>query len=506
MNGANHLSADPRNVDRRRVVSLREILPAARFHNTRDLQVRRCASQWHECRADDLFVALVDPDSDGHDDVNRALARGAGAILAERLLPIASPQCIVEDSRVAWGHIAHALAGNPSDNLTTVAVTGRDGKSSTAFLLESIFRAARVGVVNTASPESSDDGRWTPPRLARALAEAAIASRAAIVEASDEDSLRNQLAGAGFDAVIVTRMARPISDACQPAIRLLKQLKEGGFAIINADDCFASEMICRIGVPVLTVGIRNAADVTAKIVESSIDEQTFLLTAGDDSAVMRTRTPGAAYVYNCLQAAAAALVLGIDLATIARGIDTCPSLPGRMNVVRCGQEFAVLVDQADTPWRIGAALNMIRQHVTGRIFCVFNAPIDCSTRTAIEFGRMVERHCDAPVITRSQVSPTLDYESDHQILDGFRQPARARLIPDRMTAIEWALAEARPGDAVLVAGCGERSICSLAANRWHLTDADVCKAWLYNNESVRQTIVKPVVNRQIFNIENYRAS
>jgi hypothetical protein len=98
----------------------------------------------------------------------------------------------------------------------------------------------------------------------------------------------------------------------------------------------------------------------------------------------------------------------------------------------------------------------------------------------------------------------MDYEHDHRVLDGFRAPARARVIPDRMTAIEWALDQARPGDAVLVAGCGAGSICSLAGDRWQLTDADVCKAWLYNNQSVAQTIVVPPARPVSFLIDDYR--
>ena len=98
----------------------------------------------------------------------------------------------------------------------------------------------------------------------------------------------------------------------------------------------------------------------------------------------------------------------------------------------------------------------------------------------------------------------MDYESDHQVLDGFDRPAKAHLIPDRITAIEWALAQANPEDTVLVAGMGDRSICSLGDDRWQLTDLDVCRAWLYGNNSLRQTVVNPPTSPPIFRIDDYR--
>jgi UDP-N-acetylmuramoyl-L-alanyl-D-glutamate--2,6-diaminopimelate ligase len=163
-----------------------------------------------------------------------------------------------------------------------------------------------------------------------------------------------------------------------------------------------------------------------------------------------------------------------------------------------------VIDQGGTAYRLGAALNMLRRHITGRIYCVFSPPENCTPDVAGQFGRVAERGCDIAVITRPEVAPQLNFETDHQVLDGFRRPAGAHLIPDRITAIEWALSQAGPGDAVLIAGRGERSICSLAEDRWQLTDDDVCQAWLYGDSSVNQTIVNPVVNPRIFRIDDYR--
>ncbi len=493
-----------------RGLSLRDILPGAAFHNTSDLTVRSCSGTWSECQPDDLFVALVGKETDGHNDVSRALQRGASAVLTERLLPIGSPQCIVDDSRIAFGQIVHALAGDPCSRLMTVAVGGDDGKTSTVHLIHSILSAAGIesGLASSLSGKTPETGEtpWSPPRLAGFLAEQAIAGcRAAVVETESAELSGHLLAGATFDAAVVTnvRRRRP-GGRGQPQLRLVRHLKPSGVAVVNADDPLSASLLNQINVATLTVGIREPAEVQGKILESSAAGQTFSIRAGSESILVTTDTPGAAHVYNCLQATAMGLSGGIDLATIGRGLDQFRPLPGRLNALCCGQDFPVIVDQGGTSFRLGGALNMLRRHVAGRIICVFSPPSDCTPDVAAQFGRTAERGCDLPVITRSQLAPSLDLESDHQVLDGFDRPAGAHLIPDRITAIEWALSQAAPGDAVLVAGRGERSICSLAENRWQLTDTDVCQAWLYGNSSVHQTIVPPVVNQQIFRIDDYR--
>ncbi len=493
-----------------RGLSLRGILPQARFHNASDLTVRSCSGTWNECQPNDLFAALVSADSDGHNDVDRALARGATAVLTERLLPIGSPQCIVEDSRVAYGRIAHALAGNPCSRLTTVAVAGQDGKTSTTHLIHSVLSAAgqQPGMASCPArkkPAPAGDRDWNPRRLIRFL-EARISGgqTAALIETSFADLAAHQLAGAAFDAAVVTnwRKRRP-GGAGQPHAKLVRHLKPDGVAVVNVDDPL-SATFDDTAARTLTVGIRESAAIRGRILESTICGQTFSITAGHETILVKTTVPGAAHVYNCLQAAAVGVHRGIDMGTIGRGLEQFQGLPGRLSAVRCGQAFSVIVDEARTAFRLGAALNMMRRHVSGRLLCVFSPPAHCSPDSAARFGRTAERGCDVPVITRPQLAPSLDLESDHQVLDGFQRPAGAHVIPDRITAIEWVLARARPGDAVLIAGMGEHSICSLAADRWQLTDTDVCQAWLYGDTSVNQTIVSPVVNPQIFRIDDYR--
>ena len=229
-----------------------------------------------------------------------------------------------------------------------------------------------------------------------------------------------------------------------------------------------------------------------------------------ETVMVRTKIPGQHHVHNCLCAAAAALLQGIDLVTIARGLQAVDQLPGRMNMIRCGQDFPIAVDLASSPYRLGVALHTLKQHTKGRVFCVFNSPEAADSVTASQFGRIAERSCAVPVITRpttkgnQQVGEHTDFEPIHQVLDGFEKPSTAQIMPDRIAAIEWALSQAGPEDAILIAGRGAESIASLSNGKWKLTDAEVCQSWLYGESAPGQGIPAMIEPPAIFNIDNYR--
>jgi UDP-N-acetylmuramoyl-L-alanyl-D-glutamate--2,6-diaminopimelate ligase len=260
--------------------------------------------------------------------------------------------------------------------------------------------------------------------------------------------------------------------------RLFDCLSPDGFAVINADDPGSRSLLSTLDHPVMTVGMDNPAELTATVVERHNSEQTFLLEAGCETVPVRTRNIGDDFVRACLMAAAVGLASGIDLETVVRGLEAVDQIPGRMEFIRCGQPFTVLVDGAGTADALSGSLQALRSVTRRRVICVFGAGDQLAASERPQLGRVVERLADISVITNDNPGLEPPLQIAHDILDGFDRPALARLLPDRAKAICWALAEAQSGDAVLIAGKGCDDYQSEGSRLYHFDDREVIRHWL----------------------------
>jgi len=472
-------------------IRLRDIFPEAQLINAEEVYVRSCCGHWNDCQPDDLFVAIVDADQDGHDFTNEAVGLGASAIVTERLLGTNRPQCIVRDTREAYGRICHALAGQPSRHLTTVGVTGTDGKTVTSHLIRSVFRASelKTGLVSSIevncgpNRESVPSSDLNPPRLAEQLTRMVLSDCTnAVVEIPSVALAKRCVSGVEIDVAVITNIRHnhlkfhgSAENYRRATMRLLTQLKPSGLAILNADDPTTHFLLEEIDQPVLTIGMKQEAEVTARLIERTRSEQTFMVTAGSESIPVRTTIIGDQHIYNCLAATAVGLSSGLDLETIAKGLESTGTIPGRL------------------------------ERVEGKIWCVCSTDQSQSEIQRRRIGEVVEKAAHNVVITRTTAQQSIDYEPAHQMLDGFEDPGKAHLLPNRFKAIQWVLKNAKPGDAVLVSGCGERPFALIGEDHWTITDRDVCQAWLYDNSEILDPKHNPdSSSSQIFNIDDYR--
>jgi UDP-N-acetylmuramoyl-L-alanyl-D-glutamate--2,6-diaminopimelate ligase len=438
-----------------------------------DLRVTSCTSDWRQVRPGDVFVAIVDADDDGHDGAQEAARRGAAAVICERQLPVFDvPQYVVPCSRTVYGQLCQALMGEPSQLLKVIGVTGTHGKTTVARLITSILReaGAAVGILDSfgywdgCDDHPPLDGQLTPPALARSLAEmAASGASHAVVEFSSRELSGQVAAGITLDAACVTHVGRnhlawhgSLENYRQAKRRIFDYMQHDGVAILNADDPVSVRMLCDLQFPALTFAMQKAAEVTAEIVEQHVNEQVFVLSAGDESVGVRTAIVGDHHIYNCLAAAAMALAYGVDLTAVARGLEAVDMLPGRMERVMCGQDFAVFVDAADSPAALRACLSAARRVTSGRVICVCGANADSDSDDWPTMGRVVGAIADAAVVTENSVHENSS-RVRRDLADGFADQRKARIIRDRAAAIAWAIDEAEPGDTVVIAGRGERA-------------------------------------------------
>ena len=478
-------------------VSLRSALPDAQFVGGDDFALQSCSCDSRRLRPGQVFVAIRGAQGDGHDHIAEAVANGASGLIVERQVDnLGLPCCVVADSRQAFGRLCQILAGNPSQQLKVIGVTGTNGKTTTAWLISSVLSTAgaQVGLLGTIA--NYDGLEWmasthtTPPadQLAKHLGHmAANGCSHAVMEVSSHALDQARVAGMQFDAACVTNVRRDhldyhrtLSGYRLAKSRLFNYLSPEGFAVVNADDATAAAYLPQIDGPVLTVGMHSAAEITATLLEQHLSEQTFLMAAGSDAIPVRTEMIGLHHVYNCLVAAAVGLAYGIDLPTVVRGLEAVRSVPGRLQRIECGQPYGVFVDYAHTPDALAAVLSTLRDVVGGRLICVFGAGGERDRQKRPLMGRAVEQYAHLAVLTSDNPRGEDPEEINAQILSGITNPAAVQCVADRSRAIDAAFDAARPGDCVLIAGKGHEAEQIIGGERLSFDDADVARQKLYS--------------------------
>jgi len=459
-----------------------------------DVRATSCTSNWRQLRPGDVFVAVAEADEDGHDFAEQAAQRGAAALICERPLPVFNvPQLVVSDSRVAYGRLCQALVGDPSRQLKIVGVTGTHGKTTVARLLSSIFRTAgaSTGTFDSYGYYDGDEDRpptgmmATAPVLARSLARMSAAGAShAVIEVSSRELSQQVLAGVDLDAACVTHISRrhldwhgSVENHRQATRRILDHTHPDAVAILNADDPFSVAILSELNQPALTFGMKRPAEITAEIVEQYVNEQLFILSAGEDSVGVRTSIIGDHHVYNCLGAAAMGLAYGIELPEIARGLEAIDQLPGRMERVACGQDFAVLIDAADSPDALRVCLRAARSTTTGRVICVFGSHDECDLAEYPAAGRVIGAMADDAMVTHGYPSNG-SHRSCMELRTGFVDSRKAHVVMDRSEAIARSLNDARPGDTVVIAGMGDRRHTPMETGDEMMNDCEIVKQLL----------------------------
>ena len=474
-------------------IDLRDVLPKGRFLGG-DIRFTSCASDWHECQPGDLYVAMIDDEDDGHYHAQKAVENGARAVLCERLLPLQVPMCLVKDTRAAFGNVCQALAGNPTEQMATIGVTGTCGKTVTSMLLTSVLENSRQQVGLISSLGYSDGlkikaARDTTPsqmEMASWLRQMAVSGcGSAVVEMSSRGLAQRKTTGIGLDAAVLTNIRRDhldlhgsVKNYRTAKRRIFDHLKPGGFAVLNADDAASQELQHELNCPTITVGLHSHAELTATIVEQHRSEQTFLLHAGNETIPVRTSMIGEHHIYNCLAAAAVGLVMGMDLTAIVRGLEEVDYVPGRMERIECGQPYGVFVDCARTPDALAACLKAARKVTRGRVICAFGAEATLPPEMRAWLGRVAEHGADLPIITSNNPRHEPPLEIIHDVLDGFDRVAKAHVMPNRRNAVQWALEQARPGDSIILAGKGEMATELIGSRPQPHDDRVIARNWL----------------------------
>ncbi len=423
-----------------------------------------------EVRPGALFFCVPGAQADGHDYAGEAVRSGAAALVVERFLALPVPQVRVPSVREVMGPMAAAFFGRPAEKLTLVGVTGTNGKTTTTYLLESVFRAAGItpGLIGTTGARIAGEAvpyeRTTPeaPDLHRLLATMVDRGvRAVAMEASSHGLHQHRVGGLRFTCAVFTNLSQDhldyhasMEEYFAAKARLFTPAMSEA-AAVNADSAEGRRLL-RPDLPAVTYGLEAGADVRGSDVRTSRSGIGFRVGAVE----VRSRLRGLFNVYNCLAALAAARVLGIEAATAARGIAAVEGVPGRVEPVEVGQDFLVMVDYAHTPDGIENVLRAARPLVGrgGRLIAVFGAGGDRDRGKRPLMGRAATSLADLTVITSDNPRSEDPLAIIADIEPGAREGGGAYVVePDRRAAIRLAVRAARGGDVVVIAGKGHET-------------------------------------------------
>jgi UDP-N-acetylmuramoyl-L-alanyl-D-glutamate--2,6-diaminopimelate ligase len=425
-----------------------------------------------------VFVGLKGLQADGTSFTRQAVERGAAAIVSEQPAPadVGVPWAVVHDARLALAQLAAAFYDHPSADMRVVGITGTNGKTTTAYILSSIFEAAgiRCGVLGTVAYRIGDElreaTRTTPEapdvqRLLREMVERGCGACA--MEVSSHALALRRVDAMTFAAAVFTNLTRDHLDFhedmeqyFQAKRRLFEMLPADNPSVLNIDDPRGPSLVEIAGRPV-TFAIGRPADITPGPLSFSLSGLTFDVRTPRGTLRLRSKLVGRPNVYNILAAVATGVALDVPFDAIEKGVSALEGVPGRFQIVSSQEDgVTVVVDYAHTDDALRNLLETARPLARGRLITVFGCGGDRDRTKRPLMGAVAGRLSDLIIVTsdnpRSEDPNRIIEEIRRGITPDTRRDSAQQLlsIADRREAIARAIKLAKPDDVVLVAGKG----------------------------------------------------
>ena len=442
------------------------------------------------------FVCYEGVNVDGHTFIPQAIQNGATTIIGEKPESMPSGVTYIQtpNGRIAFSLIAANWYGNPADRLKLIGITGTNGKTSTAHLAHSIFKAAGLksgfmGTVGTSyadvfvEPTITTLEPLTLHELFRDIADAGV--EYVIMETSSQGLAQHRLAGLTFETAVFTNLTQDhldyhetMEEYLNAKMMLFQQLDpDSGLAVLNADDPASDAIRDKINSPNLTFGVAQPADLSVSNVESTLKRLSFVADTPKGKISANLRLLGDYNLYNVLAAIGIGLHHDCSIETIQTGLASTV-VPGRFELVDRGQPFAVVVDYAHTPDGLENLLTAARKITQGTLICVFGCGGDRDRGKRPKMGNISATIADHSVITSDNPRTEAPDAILADIVDGLPDGASYDLIQDRRAAIGHAIELAKAGDLITIAGKGHEPYQEINGVRFDFDDREVAAEFL----------------------------
>ncbi len=478
-------------------ISLHQLFPQAVIAASDDILVTSCSRRIRShCSGVNpghhIFVTGTDASSDAVSAANKAIAKGATAILTNRLLPISAPQCIVEDVAAAHAKLCHAIRQNPSTKMLTIGVVGSHGKTTAALYVASMLKSVGGSVAYWTTLGATSHGKnetvkeeTNPQNLTNWLARAAKnGCPAAVIEISDSMLQSKSSSALEFDVLVVPSLrenqrydkatTRQLENA---TLACCQQLKSHGLVVFNADDARLNRWVERNQLPSIGYGLNADCIVRGRKIENTDEDPQLMVTAGRSLMPMQA-SENQHVSRHMLGAVAVGFAFGLELNEVIGGVERLKKIPGRMQSLPSQNGIRVTIDRADQADRLAVAMHSLQ--ASGRpLTVVAEVPHTATPQQRAAYGRVLSRTAKRVILTQSRVSLNLGQKLAWEVVDGCDRPAEIEIIPNRQDAIELVINQAVAGDQIVLVGMGSES--------WTLPRKKVA---LRDDEAVRDSMSK----------------
>jgi UDP-N-acetylmuramoyl-L-alanyl-D-glutamate--2,6-diaminopimelate ligase len=443
-----------------------------------DVDVKSVVHDSRDARPGALFACIPGSVTDGHAYAAAAVDAGAIALLVEHFVDVPVPQALVPSVRLVLGPVAARFHGDPSHAMRVLGVTGTNGKTTVTYVLAMIAQAngepyGRIGTLGTVVGGVTEPPVHTTPEATELQASLAHMRDAGVgtvaMEVSSHALDQHRVDGTRFSAVCFTNLSQDHLDyhhTMDAYFEAKARLFDGSFAsraAISIDDPHGVMLLGRVraaGMDVWTYSSDDdGADISARDVECSADFTRFTLVSRRDNRSARIESPtllGSFNVANMLAAAATSRAGGFPFEAVERGLRSPVRVPGRFERVDEGRRFAVIVDYAHTPDALERALAAARllTRASGKVAVVYGCGGDRDRAKRPLMGSAAARLADRAYLTSDNPRSEDPAAIIAEVLAGVGSEPQPVVESDRRAAIRRALAEASPGDVVVIAGKG----------------------------------------------------
>jgi len=442
----------------------------------------------------DLFVAMTGFATDGHAYIGKAAAAGAAAVLCERAPEGGVPYVQVADSRRALAVLGANWFGHPADDMTMVAVTGTNGKTTTTYLIKHILeqtRGAKVGLIGTnqnmIGEEIIPTERTTPEsfEVQKLFAQMLDAGCGYVVmETSSHALALDRVYGVHYAVGIFTNLTQDHLDFhqtmeayCDAKAILFRNC---GVGVCNADSQWTERLLRDATCEKYFYAEKAEADLRAEDICLESDYISFTAVTKTERVPVRVNIPGGFMVYNALDALGAVMALGISLEEAAEALSRVSHVKGRVEVVPTPEkDYTILIDYAHSPDGMVNVLSSVKGFAKGRTVALFGCGGDRDRTKRPKMGAVAAEIADFVIVTTD--NPRTEKPADIIAdilpgLEGFDTPYI--VVEDRIEAIHWAMDHAEAGDVIVLCGKGHETYQEINHVKHHMDEREIVRDYL----------------------------